>query len=169
MVRMPRKRANESQLPEVVCGIPIPHPFSLDAFLLAVARGRGRPIDVVSIPADENQGGLGGVWVRRDHEDWILVEESTSPVHREHIVLRGVAHMLFGHQTDFDQVEILLADRPGGGVQQALARHRYDPDQERAADEFASALMTRVRRPAEPFRPDSALERLSRVLEPNGR
>lgn len=163
--RRPVQRAVEALIAEAA----IPDPFDLDAFLAAVARVRGRPIDVVSLPANQHRGGLGGVWVRRDLEDWILVEESTSPVHREHIVLRGVGHMLLGHRTDTDRVRALLADGPRVAVQEALSHRRYDPDQERAADEFAAALMTRVRRPAEPYRPDSALERLSRVLEPNGR
>ncbi|MCE7081725.1 hypothetical protein [Streptomyces sp. ST2-7A] len=52
-----------------------------------------RPLE--GIKGRDNE--LCGLWVELDGADYIFREASTSPLHRDHIVLHEISHMLLGH------------------------------------------------------------------------
>lgn len=169
MVRWWCDRGDRRTAQRRVCGVPVPDPFDLDTFVEAVARERGRPVHVEPIPPGEHRGGVCGLWIATDQADWVFVEESTSPLHREHIVLHEVGHLLRGHSTSAEDLVSLLPDIDPARVRAVLARSRYDDAQEREAEEFATSLLSGVRRPPSRGRSDVALDRATRVLQPRRR
>lgn len=107
--------------------ITLPDPFDLDEFLQVVAADRGRPIKVRPLAGEQLPTVPCGLWIAGETVDWVFVENSTSPLHREHIVLHEVAHMIcghHGHQPSFGPASALGpgAGPDGAGPDQLLRR-----------------------------------------------
>src|SRR5579875_2637645 len=81
----------------LVDGIDVPVPYSLDALCQMLSEQRGRRIRISPLPPGIPAGNPCGGWVPLPATDVILVEERTSQVHREQIILHELAHMLCGH------------------------------------------------------------------------
>lgn len=136
----------------------LPQPFSVEALTEHLALQRGRPLHVRSLPGDPIPGGPYGVWLVTADEDYIFYERRTSPLHRTHIVLHEIGHMLM-HQFDGSQCEPWKEDRLRVDRLSRLARH-LDPDavsrilardycstvEEREAEMIASLILERVDR-----------------------
>jgi hypothetical protein len=117
-----------------------------------------------------------GLWIAAPGADYIIYEQETSRVHREHIVLHEVGHLLCRHRAD--------SAREGGGVGQLFPnldavtlgrifqRTSYTTEAEREAELIASLILQRVRRqtvlpPPNLSATDVAiLGRLSAALQP---
>ncbi|MFF9404713.1 hypothetical protein ACF1B0_04135 [Streptomyces anandii] len=102
---------------------------------------RDRPIRVVEsrLPIP----GPMGVWVCRDHDDVVVVQELATGAHRDHIVLHELAHILCEHEgetfTEYEPVLPGLDRAPGGGAVLRL-RSAYDSQAEREAELLAAAF-----------------------------
>lgn len=72
-------------------------PLDVAEICAQVARLRGRPIELVfkTLPA-----AAFGVSLPMPDCDYIMVQQHTSTLHREHIVLHELAHILAGHLDD---------------------------------------------------------------------
>ncbi len=148
--------------------ITLPDPFDLDEFLVMTGADRGRPIEILPLAGVQLPTVACGLWLPGPTVDWVFVEDSTSPLHREHIVIHEVAHMICGHTTDRDQPSSLFPHLDPARVRMVLGRTSYTDDQEREAEALASLLLSRAHRtrPAGPAIVDSALGRAVGVLGP---
>lgn len=104
----------------------LPQPFSVEALTERLALQRGRPLHVRPLPGDPIPGGPYGLWLVTADEDYIFYERRTSPLHREHIVLHEIGHMLM-HQFDGSQCEPSKDERLRADRLSRLAPH-LDPD-----------------------------------------
>lgn len=77
--------------------IDIPRPFDLDVFCTRIAAQRGRPLRLVPLEGVPDAATPCGVWVATHNADLIFYEPATSSVHKLHIVLHEVAHLVLGH------------------------------------------------------------------------
>lgn len=77
----------------------LPHPFSLDELCNRIAEQRGRPIRLHPLPKEAAETGVCGLWVGTVNVDYVFYEAQTTPLHREHIVLHELGHILFGHHS----------------------------------------------------------------------
>src|SRR6478609_9224629 len=76
----------------------IPFPFTIEKLCQGIAEKRGRRIHIHAI---EHEGAANsapcGAWIALESSDHIFVESATSPLHRDHIILHELCHMLLGH------------------------------------------------------------------------
>lgn len=113
----------------------------LDAFVQALADRRQREITVLDLPDSASSSAVYGAWLPTADTDYIFVAEHLSGIHRQHVVLHELAHVVLNHGPShaaaalFDGVSPELAQR-------LLARHEHSDSQERQAELFASRLMT---------------------------
>ncbi|MEU7219038.1 hypothetical protein [Nocardia iowensis] len=148
---------------ELSDAVPIPRPWSLDAYVAVVAEYRKRPITLA--PMDTSGlGGTGcgtgsGLWIARHDDDIIVYDRDTSPWHAQHIVLHEVGHMLLDHgqqhtgQPDAvgsDALSRLLPSISLDSVRRVLGRDAYGDDYERDAEAFADAAMLHATQPPPP-------------------
>jgi hypothetical protein len=165
---------------DLLQGIQLPSPFDVEAFCRDIGARRGRPIRVLSQPTGSDDGGPCGVWVATATEDVIFVEPNVTSLHREHIVLHEVGHMLCEHEPQTalpgalasDVAVRLMPHLDPALVRRVLGRTSYTTPQEEEAEVFATMVGSRIttRRPTGPQPPSSGdgvavvLTRLSRVL-----
>ena len=151
----------------VLATVPVPEPFSVDVFLERLVAQRGRPIRLM--PTDSSPGGPCGLWLKTDRVDYVVHERATTPLHRDHIVLHELGHLLCDHSSDDEGVDGSIARLVPGlsaaTIQRVLGRTAYGTRQEQEAEVFASMLLQRrpVPRAAQPdAAPD--VQRLRRRL-----
>ncbi|WP_354380854.1 hypothetical protein [Streptomyces sp. PvR034] len=113
----------------------LPHPFSLDALCERIAEQRGRPIRLHPLPKEAAESGVCGLWVGTTSIDYVFYEAQTSPLHREHIVLHELGHILFGHNS-------LEGEESGAHAPVILGRTNYTNRQEQEAEMLASLIRT---------------------------
>ncbi|WP_051816789.1 hypothetical protein [Kitasatospora sp. NRRL B-11411] len=79
-------------------GLEIPVPFTIEKLCENVAAMRGRKIHIHAI---EHEGAANsspcGAWIALENSDHIFVESATSRLHRDHIILHELCHMLLDH------------------------------------------------------------------------
>lgn len=124
----------------------LPEPFTVEALCDQLGQQRGRSIRVTQAPMP---AGLYGAWIAGNTVDYIFVEQQTSPIHQEHIVLHELGHLLCGHEPGpvlADQPMALLPSLKGEMVRRVLGRTSYTATQEREAELLASLISQRARR-----------------------
>lgn len=133
-------------------------PLEVSQLCERVAQHRGRAIRRVAcdIPA----GGPFGAWLSGARTDYILFQQSTSPVHQDHIVLHELAHILardLGASAEdaarAEKTAIAAPERWTGSVggaepeldmdavHRALRTGRYDLAHERDAETVATIIL----------------------------
>lgn len=146
---------------EVADAVSLPEPFDAGAFVAALAAERGRPIELMPVSAPE--GAPCGLLMSTEHADYILYPTNTTALHRRHILLHEVGHLLCGHVGADGGADGVAIDAAAGRqlmpnlspelVRRVLGRTTYTEVQEREAELVASLLAQRVVRPAEPREP----------------
>jgi len=133
--------------------LPIPDPFVLEILCERLAQSRGRPLTLHAMPP------LGlhspnGVWVATASADHIFVDEGARALHREHIVLHEIGHMVAEHNSGSvlspADTEALLPDLDRAMVARVLGRTRYSLEEEREAELMATLIAQRAGRPTMP-------------------
>ncbi|MFF3209826.1 hypothetical protein ACFYYB_04100 [Streptomyces sp. NPDC002886] len=120
-------------------------PFSLDGLCERIAEQRGRPIRLHPLPKEAAESGVCGLWVGTADVDYVFYEAQTTPLHREHIVLHELGHILFGHHSlDAPVEDPRGAGGPDGAVPTVLGRTNYTTRQEREAEMLASMIRIRT-------------------------
>ncbi|MFL6120061.1 hypothetical protein [Actinophytocola sp.] len=134
----------------------IPRPFDVAAFCAGVGRRRGRPLTLLGhdLPA----GGPHGFCVSTRNADYIVYERATSPLHREHIILHEVSHLLCGHTggdaLDADRAGRLFPTLDPTVVARVLGRSSCSTEEEQEAELLASMILRAAhRRDRVPGRP----------------
>lgn len=124
----------------------LPGPVTLDELCRHLVRRRGRPLHLHPLPAQPVAPGACGVWLATDTDDHIFVEPGTTRLHREHILLHEISHMLLEHDAADIPPEsamgALMPDLSPALVRRLMARTSYDTPQEREAEMLASLLWT---------------------------
>jgi len=135
----------------VVDRLDLPDPFDAEGFIAALARERGRPIELIGVPARPDRPC--GLLVTTAHTDLIIYSSDTSTVHRQHILLHEAAHILCGHTergADGDAMaaaaRALMPHLPAELVRSVLGRTVYSEPDEREAELVASLILQRVER-----------------------
>ncbi|MEU0511404.1 MULTISPECIES: hypothetical protein [Amycolatopsis] len=128
----------------LVADLPLPQPFSVPALVDALAARRGRPIHVRTLPPGSG-GSACGAWIRLATADVIYVEEKTSRVHRDHIVLHEIGHLLCDHSGAGGGAHPLarvLPDLSPDLIERLLTRTGYTTEEEQEAELVASLIRT---------------------------
>lgn len=126
-------------------GLDVPEPFDLTAWCARVARRRGRPIVLHPVASPP---GVCGMWVAVDGQDHVFFERDTTALHRDHIVLHELSHMLCEHRSaalDADGWAVrLLPDIDPETVRRVLRRAVYSDEEEREAEVLATLITERA-------------------------
>ncbi|MFE9826444.1 secondary metabolite protein [Streptomyces sp. NPDC005791] len=126
---------------DLLAATEIPDPFDVQLFCERLSVQRGRPLHLHSTPGITATGVPCGAWIATERADHIFHEEATSPLHRTHIVLHEVSHMLLGHTSlQLEQLAHLFSQVDPSAVKSVLGRASYNTEDERAAEQFADLL-----------------------------
>lgn len=145
---------------EVADGVTLPEPFDAETFIASLAATRGRPIELMPVSAPE--GTPCGLLMSTERADYILYPTTTTALHRQHILLHEVGHLLCGHTGPDGGADGVALDAAGRQlmpslspelVRRVLGRTTYTEVEEREAELVASLLAQRVVRPEEPREP----------------
>jgi hypothetical protein len=79
----------------VLAAVPMPRPWSMNAWVDRLEAWRGREIDLV--PVAYRPGQPSGAWQARPDYDLIAYTEHTSALHQDHIIAHELAHLLCAH------------------------------------------------------------------------
>ncbi|MFD7830293.1 ParH-like protein [Kitasatospora sp. NPDC058243] len=122
----------------------LPSPFDTTVLLEQIARRRGRPIDLLPVAARPNAPC--GLLVSTREADYILYTADTSALHRRHILVHEIAHLLLDHagSAPLGPAADLLPHLSPDLVRRVLGRTGYDEPQEREAELLASLILSRA-------------------------
>lgn len=129
---------------ERVAALPIPRPWDLRELLRRIGELRGKPIMVIDALA--GPAGSSGMWVSLASVDAVYVERCPTVVHREHIVLHQVGHMLADHDGQHGALHAqvlgeLMPSLDPAVVSRVLGHNCYAAEQEAEAELFATLVM----------------------------
>lgn len=128
----------------------LPEPFDLLTFVDQVAHHRGREIHLVAIRGAVANGSPCGWWCPTRDFDLIFLDEAASQVHRDHIVLHEVGHMLWGHDPALAALSPILKHATShlrwdsGAITGMLGRSEYDSPREQEAEVFATVAGLKI-------------------------
>jgi len=135
-------------------GVKLPEPFDAEAFVASLAARRGRPIDLM--PVSASTGGPCGLLMSTERADYILFPTNTTALHRRHILLHEVGHLLCGHVGSDAGADGIAIDAAAGRelmpnlspelIRRVLGRTTYSEVEEREAELLASLIAQRVGR-----------------------
>lgn len=147
---VPRPIRLQRQCHALLATLTVPDPFDFDAFCAMVAEHRGRPLRLMEMRDTRNGPGPSGMWIATDAEDIVLVEPRTSVLHRRHIALHEIGHMLWDHTTSGVQPadRKLFCELDSTMVRRLLTRERPTDLQEQEAEMLATVLSSRIQRSA---------------------
>lgn len=141
-------------------------PLDLGAVCDQVAGLRGRPLRL--LPMTARPGDPTGIWIASATADYVFYEERTSRLHRDHIVLHEIGHMLFGHAgaavLDDHTARMLLPNLDPKMVRRVLARSNYSAQDEQEAEMFASLVLAETGFAVAPESMPEPPEELSELL-----
>ncbi len=148
----------------------LPRPFDVHVLCDRLGQRRGRPI--VLVPLALPPHGPCGLWINGQQQDYIVYEQTTSPLHQEHIVLHEVAHLVCEHpgapQVDDAHSGRLFTNLDPAMVRRVLARTSYSTDEEIEAELLASLILQHADRRPLPRTPiDPRIAQIVRRLESN--
>ncbi|MGP9022936.1 ParH-like protein [Streptomyces sp. BR1] len=124
----------------IAASLDLPVPFDAVELIAAAAEQRGRPIELMPIPW--TPGVPCGLLVSADLADYIAYAADTSPLHRQHILVHELSHLLCGHDgTLSTELTPHLADEL---VHRVLGRTIYTEPQEQEAELLASLIIQRA-------------------------
>jgi hypothetical protein len=161
-----RLRRLERECRRLIADIEVPEPFDLSVFLSYVAARRGRDLHLHPQPAPA--GAPCGLWLATDTADHVFYAAGTDPLHRRHIILHEIGHILCDHQAPGLVLPEVLPDLDPATVARVLRRSTYSAPQEQVAEMIATMINQRaVRdRPADPPTGDPLLQGLREALIP---
>lgn len=121
---------------------------TLDDLVAAIAQDRGRPISIVEFKSDTGPA-ICGLWLALPQADLLFIADDLTGVHREHVVVHELAHILLDHNVIDSDLEELAAELfpslPPELVRRILGRSTYSNPQERAAEDLATKIIARTR------------------------
>nr|WP_202516026.1 MULTISPECIES: regulator component [unclassified Streptomyces] len=124
--------------------------LSLEALRTRVEELRGRPLVLRELPEQAADTGACGLWLGTDDADYVFYEARTAPLHREHIILHEIGHVLCDHHRTVLGVAgggdlpagRLLTDPQPQLVRRLMARTSYTTTEEQEAEMIASLIQS---------------------------
>ena len=150
--------------------VTIPDPFEVNEFAAVVSRRRGRRLELLP---KQTSAGPCGVWVALPDVDYVFYEPDTSALHRDHIVVHELGHLLRQHEptecVDDGVLRVLFPGLSADMVKRVLGRTSYNDVEEQEAEMIASLVSEQVHRreALKPSKSDSdvgLVERLQSTL-----
>jgi len=149
--------------------VDIPDPFDVDTFAATIADRRQRPLHLLP---KQTPVGPCGVWLALPAADYVFYENGTSSLHREHIILHELGHLLGEHEAhesvDDEVLRELLPGLDLAVIHRILGRTSYSAAEEQEAEMIASMVLERVGRRGAPAargtRHDDVIDRLTVTL-----
>ncbi|MGW2770972.1 regulator component [Streptomyces olivaceoviridis] len=126
----------------------VPRSLSLDAVRERVEELRGRPLVLRELPEEAAATGACGLWMATDKADYVFYEARTAPLHREHIILHEIGHVLCDHHrsltADGEQQagDLLLVGLQPHLVTRLRARTSYTNTEEQEAEMIATLIQS---------------------------
>lgn len=123
--------------------VEVPAPFDLSIFCDNLASRRGRRLHLHPFRIAASARVPCGMYLSLRDEDHIFFDARTSPLHRDHIVLHELSHMLLGHATDSNLQETLKRLMPSieqRTLETVLARTSYSTEHEQEAEFLATLI-----------------------------
>jgi hypothetical protein len=142
-------------------------PTDLTTLCAKLAEQRDRPIHLLEMPSGAT--GLSGMWVPAQSADYIFYDRHATGVHRNHIILHEIAHLVFGHAggAEFSAAaaRLLTPNIDVAVARRILGRSYYTDEDERAAETLATLLLSRITvRPVPTRSPPEAPAEVAAVL-----
>lgn len=138
-------RSIRKQCESALEGVPVPNPFDINDFCRVISARRGRALHLVP---KQTRLGPCGVWLSLPDVDYVFYEPETSQLHREHIILHELGHLLCEHQPteviDEEVIAQLFPDLNPTVVHRVLGRTTYTAVEEQEAEMVASLVRERV-------------------------
>jgi hypothetical protein len=135
------------QCRKLIADIEVPRPFDLQTFCSYVAARRGRPLHLHALD-NRLVGAVCGLWLATDNADHVFHAVGTGPLHRQHIVLHEIGHMLCDHISpglpQDRALALLLPDVDPATITRMLGRSGYTAPQERTAEMVATIINERA-------------------------
>jgi IrrE N-terminal-like domain len=138
---------------EVIMRLPIPRPFDLERFRVALGRHRERPLRFIPARTTAKTaartagaaGGPDGLWVATANADHIFYDQDATPLRQLHIIAREIGHMVLEHQgapaSTSEIARLLLPSLDPALIIATLGRTSYTLAEEQEADLFAALLL----------------------------
>jgi len=128
--------------------LPLRAPFDSAQLLDDLTASRGRPIRVATLPWLASPDLPCGVWIATSKADHVFVEQGTTGIHREQIILHEIGHIVCDHGTNgsTDLLNQLLPHLDTDLVKRVLGRSHYTQPQEREAELVATLALARMSR-----------------------
>ena len=138
-------RSIRKQCESALEGVPVPNPFDINDFCRVISARRGRALHLVP---KQTRLGPCGVWLSLPDVDYVFYEPETSQLHREHIILHELGHLLCEHQPteviDEEVITQLFPDLNPIVVRRVLGRATYTAVEEQEAEMVASLVRDRA-------------------------
>ncbi|SDZ42491.1 hypothetical protein SAMN05421504_11632 [Amycolatopsis xylanica] len=135
---------------KVIRDIELPRPFTAQALCDQIADRRGSTIRLKPLPRPTPPDCPTGMWLATKRGDYIYYDEQTSGLHRLHIILHEIGHMLCEHdEVGLEDNQYLYRHLDAGDpvwIRQVLPRIRYSSRQEQEAEMVATLLLERAGR-----------------------
>jgi hypothetical protein len=125
-----------------VARLHLPIPFDTNDFIEALARARGRPIELAPIVA--HAGIPCGMLLTTDRADYIFYPTNTTPLHAQHVVLHEIGHLVREHTGTSGPAATLFPNLPADLVRRVLGRTVYTEREEQEAELIASLILHRA-------------------------
>jgi len=123
----------------------VPNPFDINDFCGVISERRQRALHLVP---KQTRLGPCGVWLSLPDVDYVFYEPETSQLHREHIILHELGHLLCEHQPteviDGEVIGKLFPHLDPTVVLRVLGRTNYTAVEEQEAEMIASLVRGRV-------------------------
>ncbi|MFI1767662.1 regulator component [Streptomyces sp. NPDC020800] len=149
----------------ILSDLGVPRSVSREAIHERVEELRGRPLILKELPERAASTGVCGLWLGTDDADYVFYEARTAPLHREHIIMHEIGHVLCDHhrgvtaRTDALVGQLLDGLQPWL-VERLMARTGYSTAEEQEAEMIASLIQSA----GTPGRSVGALGRLGAFL-----
>jgi hypothetical protein len=138
-------RAVRRRCESTLRSVSVPSPFDIRVFAATVSARRGRSIYL--LPKSASVGPC-GVWLAMPSADYVFFENATSPLHREHIILHELGHLLRDHAPteviDDRALRLLLPTLDLDVIRRVIGRTSYSAVEEQEAEMIASLVLDRV-------------------------
>ncbi|WP_444951002.1 hypothetical protein [Micromonospora ureilytica] len=163
---------NEQQIrrcDEVLHSLAMPAAFTLGDVCAELQRVRGRPLVVTVVRM--HRAGARALWCRGATTDHILVGSALPRLHRDHLVLHGIGHMVFDHigrPAVGRDISRALQAADMARLRRSLKRVVYTQREEHQAEVFATRVLQLTKSWVAPKPSGSQTllrEQLSSVLE----
>ncbi|MFD9794625.1 ParH-like protein [Streptomyces sp. NPDC059070] len=145
-------RARLRRCRAIAASLELPVPFDAFELIAAAAEQRGRPIELMPMPWAP--GVPCGLLVSAGQADYIAYAADTSVLHRQHILVHELSHLLCGHEGTLSAE--LTPHLASDLVHRVLGRTVYAEPQEQEAELLASLIIQRAvwtgpEQPPDPF------------------